>query len=113
MLESLSGGLSPEGVLCPLDLDRTFSNNRLLSADGELFTQVREFIAGVASKGASLVACTKAVKTAICCDGNTYEEAMFVNFGTLRGHNDYASFDNVIVLGRKQPASSVLNSIRS
>jgi hypothetical protein len=109
----LSGGLSPEGVLCPLDLDRTFGKNRLLSADGELFSQVREFIAGVASKGASLVACTKAVKTAICGDGNTYEEAMFVNFGTLREHNDYASFDNVIVLGREQPASSVLNSIRS
>ena len=68
--------------------------------------QAKEFIAGVATKGSTLVACTKAVKTAICGDGNTYEEASFVNFGNLRGLNDYASFDNVIILGREQPAAS-------
>ncbi|MFB1018246.1 MAG: hypothetical protein QMC46_09180, partial [Burkholderiaceae bacterium] len=41
--------------------DRSFSKNKLLSADGELLGQVKEFIAGVASKGSTLVACTKAV----------------------------------------------------
>jgi hypothetical protein len=81
--------------------DKTFSKTKLLSADGELLSQVKEFIAGVASKGSTLVACTKAVKTAICGDGNSYEEASFVNFGNLRGLNDYASFDNVIILGRE------------
>ena len=86
--------------------DRSFSKTKLLSADGELLPQVKEFIAGVASKGATLVACTKAVKTAICGDGDSYEGASFVNFGNLRGLNDYASFDNVIILGREQPAAS-------
>mgnify|MGYP003635560251 CR=1 FL=1 len=86
--------------------DKTFSKTKLLSADGKLLSQVKEFIAGVASKGSTLVACTKAVKTAICGDGNSYEEASFVNFGNLRGLNDYASFDNVIILGREQPAAS-------
>ena len=86
--------------------DRSFSKTKLLSADGELLPQVKEFIAGVASKGATLVACTKAVKTAICGDGASYEGASFVNFGNLRGLNDYASFDNVIILGREQPAAS-------
>ncbi|MDC1457832.1 hypothetical protein N8375_02605 [Burkholderiaceae bacterium] len=86
--------------------DRTFSKTKLLSPDGELLPQVKEFIAGVASKGATLVACTKAVKTAICGDGDSYEGASFVNFGNLRGLNDYASFDNVIIFGREQPAAS-------
>ncbi|ESS15579.1 hypothetical protein MOLA814_01161 [Betaproteobacteria bacterium MOLA814] len=86
--------------------DKTFSKTKLLSADGELLSQVKEFIAAVASKGATLVACTKGVKTAICGDGNSYEEASFVNFSNLRGLNDYASFDNVIILGREQPAAS-------
>jgi hypothetical protein len=86
--------------------DRSFSKTKLLSADGELLSQVKAFIAGVASKGSTLVACTKAVKTAICGDGSTYEGASFVNFGNLRGLNDYASFDNVIILGREQPAAS-------
>ena len=86
--------------------DRSFSKTKLLSADGELLPQVKEFIAGVASKGATLVACTKAVKTAICGDGDSYEGASFVNYGNLRGLNDYASFDNVIILGREQPAAS-------
>jgi hypothetical protein len=86
--------------------DRSFSKTKLLSPDGELLTQVKEFIAGVASKGATLVACTKAVKVAICGDADTYEGVSFVNFGNLRGLNDYASFDNVIILGREQPAAS-------
>jgi hypothetical protein len=86
--------------------DRSFGKNKLLSADGELLSQVKEFIAGVASKGSTLVACTKAVKTAICGDGDSYEAASFVNFSNLRGLNDYASFDNVLVLGREQPAAS-------
>lgn len=86
--------------------DRSFSKTKLLSADGELLSQVKEFIAGVASKGSTLVACTKAVKTAICGDGDTFEGASFVNFGNLRGLNVYASFDNVIILGREQPAAS-------
>ena len=86
--------------------DRSFSKTKLLSPDGELLAPVKEFIAGVASKGATLVACTKAVKVAICGDGDTYEGASFVNFGNLRGLNDYASFDNVIILGREQPPAS-------
>ena len=86
--------------------DRSFSKTKLLSPDGELLGQVKEFIVGVASKGATLVACTKAVKTAICGDGDSYEGASFVNFSNLRGLNDYASFDNVIILGREQPAAS-------
>ncbi len=86
--------------------DRSFSKTKLLSLDGELLSQVKVFIAGVASKGATLVACTKAVKTAICGDSETYEGASFVNYGNLRGLNDYASFDNVIILGREQPAAS-------
>jgi hypothetical protein len=53
-----------------------------------------------------LVACTKAVKEAICGDDNNYEGASFVNFGNLRGLNDYASFNNVIILGREQPPAS-------
>jgi hypothetical protein len=86
--------------------DRSFSKTKLLSPDGELLSQVKAFIAGVASKGSTLVACTKAVKTAICGDGDTYEGAYFVNYGNLRGLNDYASFDNVIILGREQPPAS-------
>lgn len=86
--------------------DRSFSKTKLLTPDGELLAQVREFIAGVASKGATLVACTKAVKVAICGDGETHGGASFVNFGNLRGLNGYASFDNVIILGREQPAAS-------
>ncbi len=86
--------------------DRSFSKTKLLSPEGELLSQVKAFIAGVASKGATLVACTKAVKTAICGDGDTYQGASFVNYGNLRGLNDYASFDNVIILGREQPAAS-------
>ena len=86
--------------------DRSFSKGKLLSPDGELLSQVKAFIAGVASKGATLVACTKAVKTAICGVDKTYEGASFVNFGNLRGLNDYAAFDNVIILGREQPAAS-------
>ena len=86
--------------------DRSFSKTKLLSPNGGLLTQVKEFIAGVASKGATLVACTKAVKVAICGDGDTYEGVSFVNFGNLRGLNDYASFDNVIILGREQPPAS-------
>jgi hypothetical protein len=53
-----------------------------------------------------LVACTKAVKEAICGDDNNYEGASFVNFSNLRGLNDYASFNNVIILGREQPPAS-------
>jgi hypothetical protein len=86
--------------------DRAFSKTKLLSPVGKLLTQVKEFVAGVASKGATLVACTKAVRVAICGDGDTYEGASFVNFGNLRGLNDYASFDNVIILGREQPAAN-------
>jgi hypothetical protein len=86
--------------------DRSFSKTKLLSADGELLAQVKEFIAGVALKGTTLVACTKSVKVAICGDSNTYEGTSFVNFGNLRGLNDYATFNNVIILGREQPAAS-------
>ena len=86
--------------------DMSFSKGKLLSTVGQLLEQVRQFVAGVASKGSTLVACTKAVKQAICGEDKTYEGASFVNFGNLRGLNDYAAFDNVIILGREQPPAS-------
>jgi hypothetical protein len=89
--------------------DRTFSKTTLLKADGELLEQVKVFIAGVASKGSTLVACSKAVVAAVCGKGDTFEGASFVNFGNLRGLNDYATFDNVIILGREQPAANSIS----
>lgn len=89
--------------------DRSFSKTSLLKTDGELIEQVKIFIAGVASKGSTLVACSKAVMVAVCGKGDTFEGASFVNFGNLRGLNDYSTFDNVIILGREQPAANSLS----
>ena len=46
---------------------------------------------------------------AVCGKGDTFEGASFVNFGNLRGLNDYSTFDNVIILGREQPAANSLS----
>jgi hypothetical protein len=89
--------------------DRSFSKTSLLKTDGELIAQVKVFIAGVASKGSTLVACSKEVMVTVCGKADTFEGASFVNFGNLRGLNDYSTFDNVIILGREQPASNSLS----
>lgn len=89
--------------------DRLFSKNKLLSSDGEYLSRVKEFIAGVAYKGSTLVACAKLAEVALCGDGGIYEKAALVNLGRLRGLNDYASFDSVITLGREQPAASEMS----
>ena len=89
--------------------DRSFSKQSLFANEGQLMEQAKVFVAGVASKGSTLVACTKTVKVAICGNGDTYAGATFVNFGNLRGLNNYSGFENIIILGREQPSANAVS----
>ena len=99
--------------------DRTFSTQKL-SREGkkseELMGEVREFIAGVASQGLTLVACTKKIRLILTGEdkkeadkaphGGSCAGATVIHFGNLRGVDEYKGYENVIVLGREQPPST-------
>lgn len=91
--------------------DLTFSKSSLTkgSQGNELRAQVKDFIEQISSKGSTLVVSTKSVEDRLKEEVSDIGYSLFsprpafAHFGNLRGLNEYANYDNVIVVGREQP----------
>jgi hypothetical protein len=94
--------------------DRTFSKYslELQNRESALRRQVVKFIERVGQVGKTLVVASKEVKEALQAEVEMPtgmlggEMVSFIHFGNLRGLNDYSGYDNVIVIGREQPAAN-------
>jgi len=91
--------------------DLTFSKTALLS-ENELLSQAKAFAAAVGATGKTLLVCSKAVRIAITgeLDKSIDQDYLWAgvtvtHFGSLRGVNKYEDYNNVIILGREQPAA--------
>jgi len=85
--------------------DRTFSASKIDESD-ELLEQIHRFVSGVAQSGKTLVVANKKVKEWLTKLGET--GATLDHFNNLRGVNAYADYQNIVLIGRTQPASTDL-----
>ena len=97
--------------------DRTFSNNSILQnkVPTQLAYSAASFIKHMAKTGKTLAVTIKDLRTALTGEtdeklpkcGN-YLGAQIAHFGSLRGLNDFAEYDNIVIVGRMEPSVKVL-----
>ena len=99
--------------------DRTFSKTSLLKADdGALLKDVETFVERVSPSGATLVVASKGVRKALSGEVDLelpadipFAGATLTHFNSLRGVNRYSDYQNIVIVGREQPATTGLEQV--